>query len=333
MITFCYFVLTFIGCLILWIFLKLKFYKQRINSLLIEISNNNNRLSVLISENQNFSEEIKQLKPISLLVKQSPNAIMLMNKVGDIISINDGFEKMYGYNYEDFIAARGSNYRRTSFSSCVNDRISKIFSTRTPVKYEALNIAKDGKELWTQTALMPIIDDNNEIIGMVTIDTDIHTRITSSDLLIERMEDLNKKIDLMGNRFNILVEESHSLFTTINSSKQLIEQTSQIVDFIKNVSDQTKILGINASIEARHKGLNNKGFRVIATEIVEISNKTINSVEKISRLVKDIGHNQDKLLKEKMDTELEIKIFNEMISQLKKDIKEIETVINEFKVI
>lgn len=284
----------------------------------------NKELSILTSENQ-------ELNKLARLVRQSPNAIMLMDKDGNVYSVNKGFEDMYEYNYYEFIAARGSNYRKTSFSSEVIERIERIEKTKKPVIYEALNITKSGKELWTQTALVPILDEKGNLDGMVTIDTDIHQRFVTSDNLIQTMEAINDKIDHMAEQFKVLTGEAKSLFERINESKQLIEQTDQIVKFIKEISDKTKILGINASIEASIAGSHGRGFRVIANEIVEISNKTINSVSQISSLLSSVSIKQDELSKEKAESENAITEHQKLIKLLKNEISDVENAIAKLK--
>ena len=278
-----------------------------------------------------LTKENKSMNQITRLVQQSPNAIMMMDKEGNVLSTNHGFTNMYEYSYNDFIKARGNNYRRTSFSPKVLERIDLIMKTKKPVKYEALNITKSGKELWTQTALTPIIDSNGNIDGMATIDTDIHNRIVSSDKLIEKMESIYQHIDTMSNQFKLLESETRTLFESINQLQSLITQTDQIVRFIKEISDKTKILGINASIEANIAGSYGRGFRVVANEIVDISNQTINSVSKINQLLSSVSTNQEQLLKEKEVSEGAIESYQNMINTLKKEILEVENAIENFK--
>lgn len=289
-------------------------------------------LEHLKTNNQYLENENKKLDKLARMVKQSPNGIMLMDDEGNVLWINKGFSDLYEYNYKEFIAACGSNYRKTSFDPIkVQERIDQITRTRKPVRYEALNITKSKKELWTQTALMPILDDNGNIFAMATIDTDIHQRIAQSDKLISKMEEINLQVDNMSKQFKILVTETKSLFETINESHQLIEKTDQIIKFIKEVSDKTKILGINASIEANIAGQHGKGFRVVANEIVEISNKTVQSVGKISDLLLSVSKKQEELIKEKTNSEDTINEHYRLMKDLKKEIKEVENSIIEFK--
>ncbi|HOT13739.1 MAG TPA: methyl-accepting chemotaxis protein [Bacteroidales bacterium] len=315
------------------------FYLVIKNKKLRTLSSEQNLQIVLLKKDlENTNDEVKKLlKEINKsglyirLVQQSPNAIMLMDKDANVIWTNKGFEQMYEYTYKEFIAARGGNYRKTSFHPAVHERLDKLARTKKPIKYEALNITRTGKELWTQTALMPILGDDDELIGMVTIDTDIHQRVVESDSVMEKMEDINKKMDEIFVYFKAMKKESRDLFESINNSKQWIEQTDEIVKFIKEISDKTKILGINASIEAHVAGSYGVGFRVISNEIVEISHQTTNSVAEISKILENIKKSHDGLLQNKHDTEKTMELYNEKMKDLKKEIIEVENAIQMFK--
>lgn len=281
-------------------------------------------ISLLNNEKQNQELYLR-------LVQQSPNAIMMMDKDANVLMVNQGFENMYEYSFKEFIAVRGSNYRKTSFHPAVHERLDRLARTKKPIKYEALNITRTGKELWTQTALMPILGDEDELIGMVTIDTDIHQRVVESDSVMEKMEDINKKMDEIFVHFKAMKKESRDLFESINNSQQWIEQTDEIVKFIKEISDKTKILGINASIEAHVAGSYGVGFRVISNEIVEVSHQTTNSVSEISKILENIRKSHEGLLQDKHDTEKTMELYNEKMKDLKKEIIEVENAIQMFK--
>lgn len=332
MISYCLIVAGILFSLFFWFHLITCRKKNKriefLNKEMEECVSNNKSISL---QYESVLETTKSLQIMARLVKQSPNAIMIMDKDGNVLSVNNGFTNMYEYTYGEFIAARGSNYRKTSFSNQVLERIDRISKTKNPVKYEALNITKTSKKLWTQTALMPLLDEQGNFDGMATIDTDIHHRIVTSDHLIEKMEIINLKIDTMSKQFNLLVSETNSLFESINQLQALIQQTDQIVKIIKEISDTTKILGINASIEASIAGTYGRGFRTIANEIVVISNKTIQSVSEISKLLSSVNNNQEQLVKEKQVSEDAITEYQYMIKVLKNEIHEVENTINELK--
>ena len=277
------------------------------------------------------SSDCHDAELLSRVVRQSPNAIMLMDGEGNIKMINKGFREMYEYTFEEFTGRLGSNYRQTSFSSDVDFRLNWVKENKKPFRYEALNVTKNGKELWTQTALVPVLDDDGNVTHMVTIDTDIHQRIVKSDNLIAEMESLNTKIDHLANQFKHLENDFTNLFRSITELYGLIEHTEEILTFIKEISDETRILGFNASIEASRAGEHGKGFRVITNEIIDISEKTIHSISQIKNIVDSITSKQDELILRRDDSETRMVAYHQVVAILKKEVREIEMAIAEFK--
>lgn len=303
--------------------------KERAYSEKIELSNAEKH--ALKIENQKIQRSCASSELLARLVLQSPNAIMLMEKDGTILSINEGFTNMYEYTYEEFTRALGSNYRQTSFSPDVQHRLDTVEATKLPYRYEALNITKSGRQLWTQTALMPVLNAAGEITHLVTIDTDIHHRVTQSDQLILEMERLNEKIDSLGKQNEKLNADFSSLFTAINELYQLIEQTDKILRFVKSISNETRILGLNASIEAARAGEHGKGFQVITNTIIDISDKTIHSIAEINTILNSINAKQNELIEKKADSETRMVEYHDLVVQLKTDVAEIEQAIERFK--
>lgn len=265
------------------------------------------------------------------LVDQSPNAIMLMDADGNILYVNQGFENMYEYSFDEFTRALGKNYRQTSFSPNVEQRLRTIRETKQPIRYEAPNITRTGRSLWTQTALMPILDEKNEITHLVTIDTDIHQRVVKSDNLVRETERLNQQLDQLVEQFSLMGTDFKNLFVSIGDLYLLIDKTDSILKFIKEISDKTRILGFNASIEANRAGSHGLGFRVITNEIVEISAKTIDSINQINHILSEINTKQQELMGRKESSEFMLKEHQNIFSELKKEVIEIETSIEEFK--
>lgn len=98
-----------------------------------------------------------------------------------------------------------------------------------------------------------------------------------------------------------------------------IRNISQIIEFIKNISEQTTLLAINASIEASRAGEEGKGFSVIADEIRQLSEKTTENVEDITKVIKNVEEDTRKVDKNTED------LFEELQEKTKRAQKSIST--------
>ncbi|MBK7293263.1 MAG: methyl-accepting chemotaxis protein [Holophagaceae bacterium] len=66
------------------------------------------------------------------------------------------------------------------------------------------------------------------------------------------------------------------------------ERIIDVVQLIEGVSEQTKLLALNASIEAAHAGEAGKGFAVVAEEVRKLSGNVGEAAEEISRNLGDM---------------------------------------------
>lgn len=104
-----------------------------------------------------------EMERLSIVTKQTDNAIMLMDAGGNIQWLNDGFTRMYEYTFDQFIRIRGGNILQTSFNPMVRQCMQQCVETKKPAYYEAINETPSGKQIWTHTSLTPVLNDNNEI--------------------------------------------------------------------------------------------------------------------------------------------------------------------------
>lgn len=112
------------------------------------------------------------------------------------------------------------------------------------------------------------------------------------------LEDISTGQQEIENSLNDIVSLNQGFARTkanINDLVSDIRNITSIIEFIKNISEQTTLLAINASIEASRAGEEGKGFSVIADEIRNLSEQTTESVENIVKVIKNVEEDTRKV--------------------------------------
>ena len=108
----------------------------------------------------------------------------------------------------------------------------------------------------------------------------------------DSIHQVNSQMNNLKSVADILLEQAKSgetmiLSTTssMNYMKDVSGKIGGIITIITEISEQTNLLSLNASIEAARAGDMGKGFAIVASEVSNLSEKTQESVKDIKKLI------------------------------------------------
>lgn len=113
--------------------------------------------------------------------------------------------------------------------------------------------------------------------------------MNTSNITKQGIENINE----YNNQINIISSDLKSTYDFINKLRSSIKEITIIVDFITNISEQLKMLALNASIEAARAGEAGRGFAVVAAETTKLSDAAKDGTIKINNLINSIMANSD----------------------------------------
>lgn len=89
-------------------------------------------------------------------------------------------------------------------------------------------------------------------------------------------------------------EGMKAIAATILSLSEQIQQIGEITDAVSNISQQSKMLALNASIEAAKAGEAGRGFSVVAAEVRDLADQSHQATTAVKRILGDIRHAADR---------------------------------------
>lgn len=102
-----------------------------------------------------------------------------------------------------------------------------------------------------------------------------------------------ESINTHGIQMNDISNSIHSINKDVKGLYDKLNETTEIINVVTNIANQTNLLSLNAQIEAARAGEAGKGFAVVAHEVRKLSDETKSSVESITSLLSNTVSQMD----------------------------------------
>ncbi|AZV77333.1 response regulator [Parasedimentitalea marina] len=121
-----------------------------------------------------LQEQQAELHRLSLVAKHASDSIILTDAETRILWVNDAFTKITGFSPEEAIGSTpGDLLNGIKSDSSVFDNISDRLVLGEQISTEILNYTKSGEEIWMNSNLVPVLDDNGKIELIIGIEREI----------------------------------------------------------------------------------------------------------------------------------------------------------------
>lgn len=135
---------------------------------------------------------------------------------------------------------------------------------------------------------IPIKDEQGEIVGFIALGKSQERKnelLQHASNLSASLQQIGAAVQQMTAGLQEVISVHHDILQEANKARESTDDTDEIIKFVENISKQTNILGLNASIEAARAGSAGRGFNVVAEEIRKLSASTSNSIKQVDEIL------------------------------------------------
>lgn len=253
---------TSIGSVIFWV------VAQRISTIIRKISNRARRVA-----SGDLSRADLPVKGRDELSQLAQNINLMTNQLRSMIVKLSGASQTITSSSQELVATTTDV---NSGAETVTNSVQHIAEQQSEL-HESINRSKQTFTIMDQeiehaaSSLQTIVTDNEQ----------------SYDQVVLGQKKLQQSVDHM---LHIRTQNDHHE-KTIVELHQAVEDIHHVVTNIKNISNQTSLLALNANIEASRAGRSGRGFAVVAEEVGKLALESEHAANQITKTISSMAEN------------------------------------------
>lgn len=196
-----------------------------------------------ITEQQLLEEELHESQiRLSLLVDQSPMAIMTWDKNFRVVDWNKASEKMFGYSREEATGKHAGFIVPVEYRKHVDKIMQSLLELEGGKRSTNENITKDGDAILCEWFNAPLVNNQNEVVNVLSLVQDI----TEQKKLQDQVQQ-TQKMQAMGNLAGGIAHDFNNILSIILGYSQLAKLDFENLGHSEENIDQILKAGARAS--------------------------------------------------------------------------------------
>jgi len=254
---------------------------------------------------------------------------LLNQKIKFLLSDNSDISTRVEFHSDDEIGEVAKNFNK--FLDKLEEMVNNLSMVVNKTDKNVDSLKEIAKSIDENTDKQTdLIEVNKQYINNVIEDlgkAEESVFITADDIK-STQEILDGTVNELMSVVEAIREESENEMELANKATELTDRSTQIreiLQVIREISDQTNLLALNAAIEAARAGEHGRGFAVVADEVRKLAEKTQKSLADIDTVVSIILQGIKEIeeeVKKNADKSMEISSVTEDLKNKTLDTKE-----------
>jgi PAS domain S-box-containing protein len=208
-----------------------------------------------ITERKSAEEALrKSEEKFRRVVEHIGDALFVDNVEGQIVFANERFLNLFGYSREELPDIELEDYIAPEYRATLRDRHDRrVRGEAVPTHFEYEGRRRDGKRMWLEVDVVPVTDENDNLIGTQSALRDITERKRTEEALSDMTRKLveaqeQERARIARELHDDITQRLAMLAIEIEQVKEHAETPSEVGNRVHELSNRTK--DISSDVQA-----------------------------------------------------------------------------------